>query len=366
MVNPDKPIAEPPDSFEIDHDRLDAEWATLIAIRELLGVALKGKATPTYEQALEFGKTVSPSLFDSEDTVLGSNEREIVKEYRQRAEAKSSISGRTITPLELLHEEIEEFKAMVRTPGDRDLIEKRLRALDNITTLFQPQAHTENQLILRDVFSAERRLLDPPIRADRYHDFRLDKDRGLRIRLLHPDKPEQSTGADLIYENYWDKKRVIRISFVQYKVWDGSTLYSSSSRNLASQLAKLKRVLCDDGFCEKAEASASRYRLPHCCAFLRPSDKLQDPNSRLISSGLHVPICVIAKGWQTTKRNGKKIERKNIRSEALSPKIFEELLNTNMLGSRWLTYSDVERLYRRHKVLAPRERIVVHAQEFSI
>lgn len=54
------------DSERIPHERLDVEWAALIAIREMLGIAHKGKATPTYEQALEFAKNISPSLFDSE------------------------------------------------------------------------------------------------------------------------------------------------------------------------------------------------------------------------------------------------------------------------------------------------------------
>ncbi len=363
---PDNPAFESPNASDMNHARLDAEWATLIAIRELLGIALKGVGTPTYQQALEFGKSLSHTLFDSDETVLGGRERQIVKEYRQRAEAESAIHSRPVAPLEVLDEEIKEFKAMVRTPGDRDLIEKRLRTLDNLRPLLQPKAYTENQLILRDVFKVHRSLLDPPIEGDTYRDFRLDNDRGLRIRLAHPDKPEHSTGADLIYENYWHKRRVIRISFVQYKLWDGATLYSSASRNLAAQLARLKNVLCDTGFCEKAQSGDPRYRLPHCCAFLRPSDKLQDSNSRLISSGLHVPICVIANAWEATMRGGKRIERKNIRSEALSPKVFEELFNTNMLGSRWLSYDAVQTLYRKHKILAPQERIILHAQEFSL
>jgi len=36
-----------------------------------------------------------------------------------------------------------------------------------------------------------------------------------------------------------------------------------------------------------------------------------------------------------------------------------------MLGSRWLTYQELEKIYQEHKLLEPKERIIVHAQEYS-
>lgn len=354
------------DSERTTHERLDVEWAILIAIREMLGVALKGKSTPTYEQALEFAKNISPSLFDSESTALGKREREIVKEYQQRAEAASLLKSKDVTPVEIVEHEISEFREMARTPGDRDLIQKRLQTLDNIRALLKPKKYSENQLILRDLFKVKRDLPAPPIEKDTYREFRLDNERGLRIRLLHPDQPEHATGADLIYESYWNKRKVVRVAFVQYKIWNGSTLYSSRSRNLKEQMNKLKAVLCDKGYCEAPDGTAKRYRLPYCSAFLRPTDKLQNPDSRFFSSGLHVPICVASAAWEDTGHGGKKIERKMIRSEALSPKVFEELLNTNMLGARWLPYSKVEELYRTYKIFDTAERVVLQAQEFGI
>jgi len=257
-------------SLDPPYERLDAEWATLIAIREMLGVALKGRSSPTYEQALEFGKALSPSLFDSESTIIGSKEREITKEYRQRAEAESSLQSKPIEPLEIVDREITDFKAMLNTPGDRDLIGKRLDRLSNVRQLLQPKEYSENQLILRDLFKADRHLPTGSVDVDRdtYREFQLDADRGLRIRLLHPDKPEHTTGADLIYENYWDKRRLVRIAFVQYKIWDGSTLYSSRAGNLEAQMQKLKAVLCDDGYCKRPDGTKKRYRLPYCSAFL--------------------------------------------------------------------------------------------------
>jgi hypothetical protein len=65
-------------------------------------------------------------------------------------------------------------------------------------------------------------------------------------------------------------------------------------------------------------------------------------------------------------RGGKKISRKNIRSECITHKVFEELFNTNMLGSRWLTYDEMEELYIKHGILESDERIILHAQEFGL
>lgn len=186
--------------------------------------------------------------------------------------------------------------------------------------------------------------------------------------MLHPDKAEHIVGADLIYETYWDKKRVARLAIVQYKTWNGNTLYLSQSGNLEAQLGKLKSIFCDGQLCKNSDKSArgDSYRLPFCVAFLRPTDEIQSPDSRLISSGLHIPICAVERLWVETGRDGKKLESKNMRSQALSHKVFEELFNTNMLGSRWLTYEEVDELYKKHKILNASESVLIHAQEFSI
>jgi len=349
--------------------RLDVEWTTLNAIREMLGIALKGVSTPTYEQALALGRILSPELFDSAASLIGKgNEQQIVREYRQKAEARSEKEKRIVSPVEVVDKDIEDHNDLLDTSGDRSLIRKRLNFLQHVRILLLPQKHTENQLIIRDLFKADRDIPVPPIEGDTYREYRLTEDRGLRIRLLHPDPPEHSIGADLIYEHYWDKKRIARLALIQYKIWNGQTLYSSQSSNLENQLSKLKSIFCDTGLCTPFERSArlEAYRLPFCVAFLRPTDKLQQPDSHLKSSGLHVPICVVQGAWKDTGRGGKKIESKDIRSESLSHKVFEEVFNTNMLGSRWLTYDEVEELYRKHKILQPNERIVLHAQEFGL
>jgi len=48
----------------------------------------------------------------------------------------------------------------------------------------------------------------------------------------------------------------------------------------------------------------------------------------------------------------------------MTPTIFE--YNANLLGSRWLTYSEIEDLYKKHKILNSSEKIILHAQEFNV
>lgn len=47
------------DDFEFDEARLKAEWVGLNAIREALGIAVKGQPAPTYIHLLTRNKTAS-------------------------------------------------------------------------------------------------------------------------------------------------------------------------------------------------------------------------------------------------------------------------------------------------------------------
>lgn len=356
------------ETLAYSQERLDAEWATLNAIREMLGIGLKGRIRPTYAEALDFGKELAPEMFDTDASLLGRDrEPPLALEYRQRAEALSRRRGQPVTPLEALEEELESLHQLVDTGGDKSQIVKRIAQLEDIKPHFLPTPHTENRLILRDMYAAERNLPSPPVVGNRHKDFQLANGRAMRVRLLHPDAPEHATGADLIYEHHWGKKLTVRIAVVQYKIWNGQTLYLSQATSLASQMDKMKAAFCDTGLCELSKHSArtDAYRLPYCSPFVRPTDKLQYPESRLISSGLHLPVCVAMRTAEDTGRGGKKIERKTIRSESVTHKVFEEMLNANLLGSRWLSYDELEELYSKHGIIEPYERVVLQAQEFS-
>ena len=348
-----------------DRRRLDAEWCALVALREVLGIALKGVTLPTYLQALTLGEILAPQLFGLDVSAIA-NEQEStgVREYRQRAAARSQLEGRSVAPLEELEQEIKELADLLAPEVEKDLLQKQLARLYSIRQELKGKRYTEQQAILRDVFKAAREMPVSGYGAD-YVDFRASDERVLRLRMLHPDPPEHATGADVLYEHYWDKKRMVRLAAIQYKIWKGRTI--PMSKRLQKQMDKLRRAFCDNNLCKEFGDSARKeaYRLPYCSAFLRPTDQLQNPKSRLISSGYHIPICVVQKLREKKEGKPSGIASSDFRSEALSHRIFEELFNINMLGSRWMTYSELEKLYREHGILDVDEHIVIHAQEFN-
>jgi hypothetical protein len=354
--------------MEFDKQRLDVEWTTLIAIREALGIAFKDKLSPTYAQSLSVGKELAPELYDPDVSLLArSDEPPTAREFRQRAEVRSRIEERSVTPLELIDPEIKEFERLHAVDPEKTEIEKKLKQLYDARQYFIPRKYTETQLILHDLHNVKRGIPLPTVAKGRYRQYRISKDRGLRIYLLHPDPPEHSMGADLVYETYWEKRKLARIAVVQYKICSGRAIYSSQSRNLEAQMLRMHNVFCDSGLCDPwNKDSEQRFRFPFCAAFLRPTDELQEPNSTLISSGLHVPICIAQKSWEDTGRGGKKLDKSKIRNSSVTHKVFEELFNASLLGSRWFTYDEIEKLYREHGMLESDDRVMLHAQEFGI
>lgn len=185
----------------------------------------------------------------------------------------------------------------------------------------------------------------------------------LKIRIFHPSRLEQLTGADLVYEHHSATSETVRLVAVQYKIWDERVLYFSQSKNLDSQLVKMGTQFCERKLCDRAIGSPERYRLPHCMAFLRPTDRLQYPNSRRISSGYHLPICAVER-LSTETRDGKpKLEARVIRRESLSHKSFEELFNVGILGSRWIPRAELDSLYQEMGLTEGTDRILVHAED---
>lgn len=353
--------------IDFDIERLDAEWVGLNALRELLRIASKGLAIPTYAQALQFGKDLAPDLY-GQDISLIANALEplVLREYRQRADAETQIEGNVVTPLALIDREIDSLEKLLNAQGPKDRIRSKLNSLYSIRRSLKDETLSENQIIIRDVFKAERpEIPNPPVDTNTYREYRLPYGKGLRIRMLHPEKPEHTTGADLIYEISSDREKKARLALVQYKVWDGEVLYLSDERML-NQIKRLKDATCDAGRCDAHQPDnlMQQYRLPYCTAFLRPTNRLQSPDARLISKGIHVPLCKVEEMKIETSRGGDKLLKKDIGDKAVSQRIFEELFNRNMLGSRWLNYEQVESFYRDNKIMDAKDKIVLHAQEF--
>ncbi len=353
--------------------RLNAEWTSLVALRDLIGIANKGSTnnSATYERAFALGRVLLEPLFDPEKSLLYERKlSETARRYIQEAAATSKVTHQTVSPIELIKNAITKYEKLIKEEDwnqDTSLLKKELSKLYEALQELEKRKSSENSFIFRDAYQVEREL---PIsgKGRNYVTYKISDERALRVRVLHPDKAEHSTGVDLIYENYWEKgnEKLVRLCALQYKLWQKKSLYIDD--RIEEQLRKMQGTFCDKGICGDGSQSMrrDRYRLPFCAVFLRPTDELQSENSSLLSTGCYVPICVVRRVQQTTTKGNSILRSKSIRSEAVTHKIFEEMFNSNMLGSRWLRHGELENLYHAHSILESDEHIIIHAQEFTI
>jgi hypothetical protein len=267
--------------------RVDSEWVALNAFRELLKLSTKGDLSKaTYDDALEFGGELYPALLGRESSLLRRvRESDTTREYRQRARLLSQKRGVAVAPLDLLHPQIEELDDLLtvatqnKDRGRVDQIKSRLKMLRISKDELDPPPHSENQLIFRDANAVSRGL--PEMYAGKgYRTFELPDANVLRVRVLHPDKPEQVTGADIIYERHSPDERQASLVVIQYKIWEERVLRMTDPR-MQEQLAKMKAFTCDAGLCKEPSASEF-FQFPHCSAFLRPTDKFDlAPKNRI-------------------------------------------------------------------------------------
>lgn len=351
---------------DFDRVRLDAEWTALNALRELLQLATKGRESVSYENGIALGKELLPKLFEHQKSLIAKGlEPPAVREYRQMADVQGRLLDKVVDPIEFIDRDIRECEALLIAEGHSREISRRLDRLLNYRRYFAGEYFSEHQLIRRDAFQAQRGHLPNRDFPGNYTEYKLKNGRALRIRMLHPDKPEHSTGADLIYEVCSEPDEVARFAFLQYKVWEDDVLYFSKASGIAGQLAKMSDVMCSNGFCDSdSKPTQANYRLPHCAAFLRLTDKLQKPDARLVSTGLHVPVCVVLESAKRSAGGQAIIRRSDIEGKCVSSETFEQLFHDGMLGSRWIPYQQVEKLYRQHGILNSHERITMYAQEF--
>jgi hypothetical protein len=345
--------------------RLDVEWLSSVALREVIGIAQK--ETPTYGETLGVASLLAPKLFSEESLLLAANEGILIKQYRQKADALSTQRNKEVTAMDAIGVDIDEYSELLQQSNkDKDILRRHYKNLINARARLTDEKYTETQSILRDISYYGKTLLITN-EGKGYKDFQVAKDRGLRLRMLHPDPWEHVLGADVIYETHWEAKKLVRIVAVQYKMWDNKRIYTSQTKNLADQITKLHKQFCKRGYC-KAFSKSSRknsYRLPYCSVFLRPTDKIQVADYKLLTSSYHTPICVVEKSWTITPDKNKILSGNIIRSQSLTQKPFEELYNIGMIGSRWLTHQELEKLYKDTDMLRSSENVQIHAQEFG-
>jgi hypothetical protein len=245
------------------------------------------------------------------------------------------------------------------------LIQRRIFALESALEYFQPEDISENYILNHD-FSLthkhdffRKKLYD----SAKVKDYKLTGKRVLRLRLLHPDKAERIIGSDLVYEQFDLRNERVRFIHLQYKTWNTERLYFSQG-NMVDQIEKLDKNICKSGFCENEDGSnfSDNYRFPYCSAFLRPTSYLAKPDSPFISSGIHLPICMVNRIRETDK----KIDKKNIRGKSVGHRIFEELFINKHIGSRWISIDQLEKFYEEKGITSEMKRLRVHAQEVLI
>lgn len=329
--------------------RLDAEWLALNATREVLKLATGDMSQASYDKALAWGGDLYPELLGLENSLIR-RERlsQTAKEFQQKAVLQTRLKGQSISAIDLLTEEIEQGRLLL-TVVDKDKTRElnvRLASLQKAKTELLGEAHTENQLILRDNnFSFHANL--PSIKPGRgYRDYELPNGNILRVRLLHPDRPEHITGADLIYERHDVSGRV---SFVasQYKLWDeGRTLYlDGDGGRVKNQIQRLQNFICQQGLCQ-LNSDENDYRFPACAAFIRPTNKLQNPDQTLMSFGEHLPVCKIDQCKVPTSRDGEMLRYRDMENISLTTDVFQHLFNTGKVGSRLLTEDELSQVQK--------------------
>lgn len=346
-----------------EQERRNDAFQMLCALREALTISKRTRQAIPYKKALQLIHDISPDLHKNiSDLLTKTNESDIVKYYKQKAEALSKEANATITPTQLINRDLTEERRILEVAENTNLIQRKIFELEAALEYFEPEDISENYILNHD-FNLQHThefFTKKIYESAKVKDYELTGDRILRIRLLHPDKAERIIGSDLVYEQFDLKNERVRFIHLQYKTWNSQTLYFSTG-NLIDQVNKLDNNICKSGYCTNSSGSkhSKNYRFPYCSAFLRPTSYLTKPDSSLISSGIHLPICMVNK----IRENDKKIDNKNTYGKSVGHRIFEELFIDNHIGSRWISIKELEQFYKDKGITTETGRIRVHAQE---
>lgn len=348
--------------------RKNLSFHIVSAIREAMNIAKKTSPPVTYEQAFDI-------LFDLDEELYA----EVVKELPQKnlnetaklfiAKAQLSDEANAIAAaLADLQKEFEQNEILLKNVlGDQSAkrrLQNRQFTLLAAKKSLQERRIREHRILQRDFSKIDRTDFGAQFQEeDDYKvDYILGKESYLRIRLLHPENMEAVTGADLVYEQQDLVSRKIRVMFLQYKIWDDDGVMYFSQGSLEVQLRKMKRNLCDKGFCKQPSNLADEldYRFPYCSCFLRPTDAIQGVDTKLISSGIHIPVCT---ALSIRDKGELKLEKKYMRAQTLTHTIFEPLFNKSFVGSRWLTEDELRQFYLDNGIMEVNESLMIYARE---
>jgi len=358
-------------SFD-ESDRRNHAFSFVRAIREIVTISKRLQQPLTYEKTIDAVYDMNPKLYKVVNGLLPiKNESETVRYFKQKAEAKNQgVEGLfKVSPEQLLKEEIKEHNELLKNASDNDykLLKRKIKEYEAALRYFAPRRVSEHKILIHDynntLASQHKYFAQEFDSNEEFKDFTLQNDKILRLRLYHPDKPEHITGTDVVYEIFDLLNERVRFIHLQYKIWDDKKIYLNSG-NIKSQMLKMNSVLCQSGYCNSINQNnkPDDYRLPYCCAFFRPTDRIMYSDSKLKSSGYHVPMCEM---FKHLKNNGQ-IAKKEIASKSISNKIFEDLFILNLAGSRWISMKDLDKFYMEKGLNSFMENINLRAQEVQI
>jgi len=347
--------------FEDEVNRLDVEWLTYNAIREGVALSLGDIGLTNHRDTLRLAQRIAPTLFASSESLL-------LKKWEspESKEVRDVATAQGITFEAALDSEIQRLETLIQgNKNKKDSLQslnRRLDRLKSIKTETTLRSYYEGKLIERDAKHGGNNSTPLENEFDGYYDFTLTSGRLMRIRVAHETQIEAINGADLMYEHHLCEKKLVKIAAVQYKILtDGK--YVDKSKKLKSQLDRLKNCFCDNLPCHSEETNkfGHFYKLPECTAFLRPTYRLQNPKSTVLSRGFYLPVCLVNKIWDT-----KPIKEESVDGQVVRHAMFEDLFNAGLLGSRWLTIEQLDQVYKSHKVLEASETSVVHVKMYDL
>ena len=192
-----------------------------------------------------------------------------------------------------------------------------------------------------------------------YREYRFHPDRTLRVRVLHPDPAEWTSGVDLIYESYWRKfsasqpkgrkarKRtilVVRVAALQYKMWNGKIIHLSADKRLQGQIDSRRNAF--------AHVVCARSRVRHGDMVYHTALCFYGPRicDKIATAFLQRRVGT----FQYVKLSVSFLAIRNLHESnfdmwlfyfSLSQTSFAELFNRNMMGSRWMLATRLEKAY---------------------
>ncbi|MCU0431439.1 MAG: hypothetical protein MUF42_15855 [Cytophagaceae bacterium] len=355
-------------SFFVNNDISDDEKRNLAfhavnAVRESVTIAQNLPQPITYQETMDLIAELNPDLYQQFEKLLCNKyESDIARYFKDKAKVLSDSSKAKVTPQQLIQEEIQELERYVAQDPKTKSFKRRIKLLQVTLEYFTPRIVSEHKVLMHDLHLANRGDIKKVYLNESSIDYALSGSRTLRMHLLHPDNEEHILGCDMIYEQFDLKNERVRFVHLQYKTWGKDERIYFSQGNTLDQLNKMESNLCNSGFCHKGNnINEKNFRFPFCSAFLRPTSPILQNDSKLISTGIHIPVCEVLK----IKENFKSLTKKNTKDTKVSQLIFEELFNNYLLGSRWLKISELEEFYEKRGITNISNMIRVHAQEFK-